>query len=82
MRGGVVSMRCLVLGWQVFNLTASVSQALKKAKCCPERGRQIRNPVPFLCFLLLFIAFQLRIAHQRPLCTRSLTDCMVWTPQP
>ena len=39
-------------------------------------GKQIQNPVTILlqlCFLLLFIAFQVRIVHQRPFCIRSLT---------
>ena len=50
-----------------------------RALSARSSGGQKRNPVPILlhllqtCFLLLFIAFQVRIVHQRPLCIWSLT---------
>ena len=45
-----------------------------RALSARSSGRQIRNPVPILlqmCFLLLFITFQVRIVHQRPLYPES-----------
>ena len=35
--------------------------------------KETQFPLLMMCFLLLFIAFQVRIVHQMPLCIRSLT---------
>ena len=47
-----------------------------RAVSARSSGRQKRKPIPILlpmCFLLLFIAFQVRIGHHRPFCIYGLS---------
>ena len=96
-RGSQVLSECCKVGYSATLARAHVhnyiySENRVGVRCSQWRalsarssGRQKRNPVPILlqmCFLLPFIAFQVRIVHQRPLCIRSLTTKLLTQKRP